>query len=111
VTSRLRAALNQPLISPYSVQCRGIFHGMDTIKSQLVGPYQLGRQLRLPADWLVAEAQAGRLPHVNAKGRYLFNPEAVTRVLAARATHEGLGDAAHGTGTTCPSIPCEEGRP
>jgi len=84
---------------------------MDTIKSQLVGPYQLGRQLRLPADWLVAEAQAGRLPHVNAKGRYLFNPEAVTRVLAARATHEGLGDAAHGTGTTCPSIPCEEGRP
>jgi len=111
VTSRLREALNQPLISPYSVQCCGIFHGMNTTKSQLVGPHQLGRQLRLPADWLVAEAQAGRLPHVNARGRYLFNPEAVTQVLAARATHEGLGDAAHGTGTTCPSIPCEEGRP
>jgi len=59
----------------------------------------------LPAEWLVAEAQAGRLPHVNARGRYLFNPEAVTKVLAARATCEGLGG--NGTGTPCPPIPGE----
>jgi len=76
------------------------FPGMNTTKSQLVGPHQLGRQLRLPADWLVAEAQAGRLPHVNARGRYLFNPEAVTQVLAVRATREGLGGA-----VPCPQIP------
>lgn len=31
--------------------------------------------------WLKAEAQAGRLPHVKAETRFLFDPEAVTAVL------------------------------
>lgn len=73
----------------------GIFHGMNKTTIQLIGPHQLGRRLRLPADWLIAEAQAGRLPHINARGHYLFNAEAVGRVLAARAIREGLtGDSA-----------------
>ena len=37
------------------------------------------------ADWLRAEADAGRLPHIKAGDRYLFDPETVERLLLDRA--------------------------
>lgn len=63
-----------------------------TQDSQLVTPIRLAKVLRIPADWLTQEARAGRLPHVNACGRLLFNPDAVERVLADRAAREGLAE-------------------
>lgn len=36
-------------------------------------------------QWLLREAEAGRLPHVNAGGRILFDPEAVEEALIERA--------------------------
>ncbi len=63
---------------------------MATHKTQLVSAYRLARALRLDPDWLRLEATAGRLPHVNAKGRLLFNADAVAAVLAERASRENL---------------------
>lgn len=63
---------------------------MATQKAQLVGAYKLARVLRLDAEWLTAEAAAGRLPHVNARGRLLFNADAVAAMLVERAQREGL---------------------
>ncbi|MDP6558260.1 MAG: hypothetical protein QGG71_26590 [Pirellulaceae bacterium] len=45
----------------------------------------LARNLRVTVGWLRDEADAGRLPHVKAGNRYLFNSEAVRRVLLERA--------------------------
>jgi hypothetical protein len=41
-----------------------------------------------PAKWLRAEAMAGRLPHLNADGQLLFNPEVVEAALTERASGE-----------------------
>jgi hypothetical protein len=45
----------------------------------------MARTLRVNVRWLRSEAEAGRLPAVKAERRYLFNPDAVFRVLAERA--------------------------
>jgi len=45
----------------------------------------MARRLRVRADWLTAEADAERLPHVRAGDRYLFDPVAVERELLERA--------------------------
>ncbi len=45
----------------------------------------MARRLRVPVRWLKAEAEAGRLPHVQAERVLLFDPEAVEKVLAERA--------------------------
>jgi hypothetical protein len=45
----------------------------------------MARVLKVPAAWLKREADAGRVPCLNADGRYLFNSDAVERVLAERA--------------------------
>jgi len=63
---------------------------MTNATQQLVSVDRLARTLRLPADWLTQEARAGRLPHIDAAGRLLFNAPAVERVLQARAASEGL---------------------
>lgn len=57
--------------------------------SQLVSIYRMAQVLRVSAEWLAAEARAGRLPHVNASGRLLFDPDAVKSALTARAAHSG----------------------
>ncbi len=46
----------------------------------------------MPVEWLSEEARAGRLPHVDARGRLLFNPHAVEKALAQRAACEGLSE-------------------
>jgi hypothetical protein len=48
------------------------------------------RSLRVPARWLRAEAEAGRIPHLKAGRVLLFDVDAVERVLLDRARSEGL---------------------
>jgi hypothetical protein len=50
-------------------------------------PWHLGamaRRLRVPASWLRAEAEAGRLPHLRAGNALLFDPNVVERMLLDR---------------------------
>jgi excisionase family DNA binding protein len=53
-----------------------------------LGP--MARRLRVTTSWLRAEADAGRIPHVKAGRAYLFDPEAVEKVLLERAGQEGI---------------------
>ena len=54
---------------------------------------ELARQLRLSKRWLHAEAVAHRIPSLKAGRRRLFNVEAVSRSLAARATEADAGQS------------------
>jgi hypothetical protein len=49
---------------------------------------QMARRLQVTVAWLKSEADADRVPCLRAGTRYLFAPEAVERVLAARAAAE-----------------------
>ncbi len=48
----------------------------------------IARRLRVPVKWLRDEALAGRIPHLNAGGQILANPENVEAALAARVAGE-----------------------
>lgn len=50
---------------------------------------RMARRLRVPQNWLRAEADAGRVPCLRAGARYLFATETVEAVLAERAASEG----------------------
>jgi excisionase family DNA binding protein len=52
------------------------------------------KRLGVDAAWLREEAEAGRIPHVQAGRHLLFNIDAVQRVLAERAGREGLREGA-----------------
>jgi hypothetical protein len=56
---------------------------------------QLSHELNLPAAWLRAQAQAGRIPCLRVGRRLVFDPELVLRVLSQRSQ-----DAAAGAGTS-----------
>ena len=58
---------------------------MNTTCPELLTDSQMARTLRVNVRWLKSEAEAGRIPAVKAERRYLFNREAVVRVLAERA--------------------------
>lgn len=49
-----------------------------------VGP--MARRLRVPVAWLRGEAEAGRVPHIQAGKVFLFNPDAVEAELVERAS-------------------------
>jgi hypothetical protein len=49
---------------------------------------RLARHLRLPRDWLQAEALAGRLPCLRVGRKLLFSVPAVEQTLAERAASE-----------------------
>lgn len=55
----------------------------------------MARRLRVTQAWLRDEAEAGRIPHLKAGDRLLFDPETVERVLLERARQdrEGADDA------------------
>ena len=53
-----------------------------------IGLLGLAEHTRLPAAWLKREAKAGRIPCLNAGGRFRFNLQAVERALAERAATE-----------------------
>jgi len=66
---------------------------MNTTCPELLTDSQMARTLRVNVRWLRAEAEAGRIPAVRAERRFLFNPHAVVRTLADRATTtEGTAD-------------------
>jgi hypothetical protein len=52
--------------------------------------YIVARRLGVPANWLRAEAEAGRVPHLKAGRRVLLNLDVVCNLLAERAKREGL---------------------
>ena len=54
---------------------------------------QTARRHHVTVKWLRAEAEAGRVPCLNADGRLLFDPECVERVLLERARHGGQPNA------------------
>jgi hypothetical protein len=49
----------------------------------------VARQLRVPLRWLQNEADAGRIPHLNAGGQLLADPSLVEAALARRARTTG----------------------
>jgi excisionase family DNA binding protein len=53
--------------------------------AELLSLPALAKALNLPEEWLKAEADAGRLPHLRIGKKYRFNPTAVVRALAERA--------------------------
>lgn len=56
---------------------------MENEKLLPVGP--MARRLRVPVQWLRAEAEAGRIPHLRAGKAFLFDPATVEQVLIERA--------------------------
>ena len=52
---------------------------------QLLQANTMARRLHVTLRWLKDEADAGRLPHIKAGDRYLFNTEAVDLALLERA--------------------------
>jgi hypothetical protein len=46
---------------------------------------QTARLLHVPSDWLRAEAEAGRVPHLKAGKALLFDVDTVERILIERA--------------------------
>ncbi len=57
-----------------------------------IGP--TARRLRVPVSWLRAEALAGRIPHLQAGPRLLFDVGTVERLLIerAKAKPQGVSD-------------------
>ncbi len=64
--------------------------GMNDTPTDLVTLAVLARRLRVSAAWLRSEVEAGRLPHLRAGRRTLFNVEAVKQTLLNRAAGEGV---------------------
>jgi hypothetical protein len=64
------------------------------IPTKLIPLGPLARRLRVPVKWLRDEALAGRVPHLKAGKAFLFDPEAVERVLLERAREGGPDNAA-----------------
>ena len=48
--------------------------------------YVVARRLHVPQNWLKAEAEAGRIPHLKAGKAILCNPDIVEKVLVERAS-------------------------
>lgn len=56
-----------------------------SIESELAPLGAMARRLRVPARWLKAESDAGRIPHIRAGNQRLYNVPVVLRLLAERA--------------------------
>jgi hypothetical protein len=61
---------------------------METTHAPVLPLNRMARKLRVTIAWLKAEADAGRVPCLRAGTRYLFSPDAVEKVIAARAAQE-----------------------
>ena len=57
---------------------------MFIARSSLLSVVQAARRLRVPKAWLLAEAQAGRVPCIDADGVFLFDPASLDSALIAR---------------------------
>ncbi len=58
---------------------------MNGHASELLPTPAMARRARVPASWLRAEAEAGRIPHLRAGARLLFHPATVEKLLFERA--------------------------
>lgn len=58
--------------------------GMNERNNKPLNLGAMARRLRVPARWLRAEAEAGRIPHLRADSALLFDPEVVERIVFAR---------------------------
>jgi hypothetical protein len=58
---------------------------MSAARTVLLPLGPTARLLSVPANWLRAEADAGRLPHLRAGSQYLFDVDTVERLLLERA--------------------------
>ena len=57
---------------------------------KIVPLYVVARKLHIPANWLRAEVEAGRIPHLKAgKRAILLNPDLVEHLLVERASEGG----------------------
>lgn len=54
--------------------------------NQLCNTGQLARHLRVRASWIIAEAEAGRIPHVRVGDGFMFDVLAVEAALLKRAS-------------------------
>jgi hypothetical protein len=59
------------------------------MNNKLTNLLELSQRLRIPVKWLKAEALAGRIPHLKAGRKLLFNIEAVEYALSERASKGG----------------------
>lgn len=64
---------------------------MQNGKPTLLSLPDLADCLKLPADWIKGEADAGRIPHIKIGKRYRFNRDAVICALAEQAAKTGEG--------------------
>jgi len=64
---------------------------------QLLPIQSMARRLRVSADWLRGQADAGRLPHVKADRQYLFNAALIEQILLRRASLTPSKEVAHGS--------------
>ncbi len=68
--------------------------GMMSDHPSLVPLGYAARRLHVPARWLRNEALAGRIPHLRAGNRIVFDAELVERILIERArTGQGVNHA------------------
>jgi hypothetical protein len=58
--------------------------------AELIKSGQMARRLGVTVSWLKTEADAGRIPHLKADNRYLFEPEEVEQTLVERARQGGV---------------------
>ena len=59
---------------------------IDPFNRPLLPADRMARRLRLPCKWLIAEAEAGRLPHLKAGTKFLFVPSLIEKMLLERAS-------------------------
>ena len=57
--------------------------------SQLLSLPALSDALKLPENWIKAEANAGRIPHLKIGKRYRFDLRTVVAILTERASRRG----------------------
>jgi hypothetical protein len=68
---------------------------METQQTNLLPLGAMARQARVPSRWLRQLAEAGKIPHLNADGRLLFNAAIVHELLVQLASGERQQEVAH----------------
>lgn len=63
----------------------GLNAGMSNTEKDLIPLNVAARRLKVPVKWLRAEAETGRVPAINAAGRWLCSYSAVEAALLNRA--------------------------
>jgi len=68
---------------------------MKNDEPKLIPLFAMAQRLYVPAKWLRQEAEAGKIPHLKAGNKILFNPHIVEKILLQRATKGGNDDRNH----------------